>query len=209
MGGGGPQDASFDVHRAEESWKAWIDVAEEYLSGAYGLQRGVAKRGCEPIIRPCTLTGPQALNGDVTDHTVRKLEDIARGARRLNTLEMYGGEAVQKEVTALRAKLSNEDVAAAASSLEEARKALRKRRTQAWKDWVKGNLKSRARSIYAWAKRILPIEREEGLHWACDDCPAGVGVRIERGIHEWSQFWTSGAPAGWEKLRVRPSRPLL
>ena len=79
-------------------------------------------------------------------------------------------------------------MAAAAQSLDEARKALKQRRTRAWKDWVKENLKSRARSVYAWAKRIVPIDREEGLHWACDDCPTGIGARVERGICEWSKF---------------------
>ena len=42
---GEPQEATFDLYRAEQSWETWTDVAEEYLSHAYGVTRGAAKRG--------------------------------------------------------------------------------------------------------------------------------------------------------------------
>ena len=102
---------------------------------------------------------------------------------------MCGGAAAQREATVLRNKLAKEDVDDARGLLEDARKDLRKRRTKAWKEWVRGNLKSKARTVYAWAKRVIPI-REEGLNWGSDDCPVGVGVRVERGKTERSKFWT-------------------
>ena len=85
-------------------------MAEEYLADAFGLVRGPAKRGCGLVIRPCTLSGPQNLAGEVVDQGVRRLEELARGSRRLCVLELYGGDAAQREAATLRIKLENVDI---------------------------------------------------------------------------------------------------
>ena len=80
-------------------------------------------------------------------------------------------------------------------------------RREAWQAWVKGNLKSKARSVYAWAKRISPVPREETLNWNTDECPVGIGTRVERGITESSSFWTSGDDAGWQDIQGPALQP--
>ena len=107
----------------------------------------------------------------------------------------------------LGARLGDADIPAARAALDVARRNLRSRRSRAWQSWVKGNLKSKARSVYAWAKRISPISREETLHWNTDECPVGIGTRVERGITEWSSFWTSGANENWQTIHGPALKP--
>ena len=137
---GEPAHVSVDIPRADSSWEAWTDIAEDYLAQAFGMARGPARRGCGTILKPCTLSGPQNLAGDVVDQEVRRLEDLVRGARRLHVLELCGGGTAYRGASTLRAKLGETDIPAAQAALEEARKALRARRLKAWKSWVRGNL---------------------------------------------------------------------
>ncbi len=160
-----------------------------------------------PVLRAATLSGPQNHSGDVETKEVRQLETVVRGLRRIRALEAHGGEKALEEARAIRRRLPADaelEEPDTQRRLDEARRRLRFRRSQAWRDWVKGNLASRARSVFGWVKRIQPIVREETLNWGRDDCPMGLGDRTRKGIEEWSSFWTSGPDEGWEDLRGPP-----